>query len=223
LGIGDKLLPVPWKSFAALPSEGIFFLNQSKEQMEKAPAFDKNKLPNMADMNWGEGIFKHYGVPGYEQQGLTGYGYGYVGYGGYNSDYGGYYGDPMHLGPGPGRKEQDPYKNIFDSKTIKTISGQVIKVDQIYQPGVGLEMRLTVFVDNKDVLPVYLGPAFYIVGFERGKEFKVGDKVTVTGSQVTVRGELFMLATTLKRGNDALRLRDKDGIPQWVGWIKASD
>ena len=216
LGIGDKLLPVPWKSFAALPSEGLFFLDQSKAQMNKAPAFDKSKLPDMADMNWGEGIFKHYGVPGYEQ-GLTGYGYGY-GYGD-NS----YFGDPMHLGPGPGRKEQDPYKNIFDSKTIKTISGQVIKVDQIYQPGVSLEMRLTVFVDNKNVMPVYLGPAFYIVGFERGKEFKIGDKVTVTGSQVTVRGELFMLATTVKRGNDALRLRDKDGTPQWVGWKKASD
>jgi len=226
VGIGDKLLPVPWESFAALPSEGLFFLNQSKEQMEKAPAFDKSKLPDMADMNWGEGIFKHYGIPGYEQQGLTGYGYGYYayggyGYGGYNSDYGGYYGDPMHLNPR--RKDQDPYKSIFDSKTIKTISGQVIKVDQIYQPGVGLEMRLTVFVDNKDVLPVYLGPASYIVGFERGKDFKIGDKVTVTGSQVAVRGELFMLATTVKRGNDALRLRDKDGTPQWVGWIKASD
>jgi hypothetical protein len=216
LGIGDKLLP-------ALPSEGLFFLNQSKEQMEKAPAFDKNKLPDMTNMHWGEGIFKHYGDPGYEQRVLSGNGYGYgdYGYGGYNSDYGGYYGDPMHLGPG--RKDQDPYKNIFDSKTIKTISGQIIKVDQVYQPGVGLEMRLTVFVDNKDVLPVYLGPAFYIVGFERGKEFKIGDKVTVTGSQITLRGELFMLATTVKRGNDALRLRDKDGTPQWVGWKKASD
>ena len=217
LGIGDKLIPVPWESLAALPSEGLFFLNQSKEQMVKAPAFDKSKPPDMADMHWGEGIFKHYRAPGYEPYG---YGYGYVGYGGYNSD-GGYYGDPMHLGPG--RKDQDPYKNIFDSKTIKTISGQVIKVDQVYQPGVGLEMRLTVFVDNKDVLPVYLGPAFYIVDYERGKEFKIGDKVTVTGSQVTVRGELFMLATTVKRGNDALRLRDKDGTPQWVGWKKASD
>ena len=39
-GVGDKLFPVPWQSLAALPSEGIFFLNQSKEQMEKAPAFD---------------------------------------------------------------------------------------------------------------------------------------------------------------------------------------
>ena len=73
LGIGDKLFPVPWKSLAALPSEGIFFLNQSKEQMEKAPAFDKNNLPNMADISWGADIFKYYGAPaGYAQQGPLG-------------------------------------------------------------------------------------------------------------------------------------------------------
>jgi sporulation protein YlmC with PRC-barrel domain len=204
LGIGDKLLPVPWKSLAALPSEGIFFLDQSQAQMEKAPAFDKNNLPNMADVHWGEGILKHYGVPGYEQ-------------GDFMTD--GNAGDYGYPGP----EREDPYTKLFDSKTVKTISGQVIKVDQIPQPGAGLEMRLTVFIDNKEVLPVYLGPAFYIVGFERGKEFKIGDKVTVTGSQVTVRGELFMLAATVKRGNKVLRLRDKDGAPEWDGWKKASD
>jgi sporulation protein YlmC with PRC-barrel domain len=216
LGMGEKLFPVPWESLAALPAEGLFFLNQSKEQMKKAPAFDKKNLPNMADMSWGEGIFKHYGGPGYEHQGSMGMGYGYgYGYGGY----GGYYGYGMP--PGPGR--EDPYKKIFDSKTIKTISGQVIKVGQVPEPGFGMEMRLTVFVDKKEVLPVYLGPAFYIVGPERAKEFKIGDQVTVTGSQVTVRGELFMLATTVKRGNEVLRLRDKDGNPEWFGWRKASD
>ena len=200
LGIGDKLFPVPWVTLAALPSEGIFFLNQSKEQMEKAPAFDKNNLPNMMDMQWGEGIFKHYGVPGYEQRGPMGMGYGY------------------RYGRHPGPEREDPYQKIFDSKTIKTIAGQVIKVDQVPEPGFGMEMRLTVFTDKKEVLPVYLGPAFYIVGSEQAKDFKLGDKVTVTGSQVTVRDEPFMLAMTVKRGNEVLRLRDKDGTPEWVGW-----
>ncbi len=207
LSIGSKLLPVPWESLAALPSEGLFFLNRSKEQMEKAPAFEKNNLPNMADMHWGEGIFRHYGVPGYEQPGLTGMGYGY-GYG---------YGDY----PGPGR--EDPYKKIFDSKTIKTVSGQVIKVDKIPEPRFGMDIRLTVFIDKKEVLPVYLGPPFYILGPDQAKRFKSGDKVTVSGSQVTVRGEPCMIATTVKRGNEVLRLRDKDGTPEWVGWKTTSD
>jgi sporulation protein YlmC with PRC-barrel domain len=220
LGIGDKLFPVPWESLAALPSEGIFFLNQSKEQMEKAPAFDKKNLPDVGDMRWGGGILKHYGVPGYEQHGPMGmgYDYGYYGYGypGYGYRYGYHHGYP-------GPEREDPYKKIFDSKTIKTLSGQVIKVGQVPEPGFGMEMRLTVFIDKKEVLPVYLGPAFYIVGSEQAKHFKIGDQVTVSGSQVTRGGEAFMIATTVKRGNEVLRLRDKDGNPEWIGWKKTSD
>ncbi len=216
LGIGEKLFPVPWESLAALPSEGIFFLNRSKEQMAKAPAFDKNNLPDMTDIHWGEDIFKHYGIPGYVNRGTLGnYGYGYGDYGGYY----GHYGYPMY--PGPVR--EDPYTKIFDSKTIKTISGEVIKVDHVPDPGFGMEMRLTVFIDKKEILPVYLGPTIYIQGFAQTRYFKRGDKVTVTGSLVTVRDETFILATTVKRGDEVLRLRSKDGTPEWVGWKKTDD
>ena len=213
LGIGDKLLPVPWGSLAALPSEGIFFLNQSKEQMEKAPAFDRKDVPNMGDARWGANVFKYYGAPaGYAQEGPLDYDYGYHDY--YDSTY------PISRGLGihPARGTEDPYKNIFDSKTVKTVSGQVIKIDQVPEFRFGLQMRLTVFIDKKEILPVYLGPAFYIAGPEQAKHFKLGDKVTVTGSQVTVSGEPFMIATMVKRGNEVLRLRDKDGIPGWIGW-----
>ena len=196
LGFEEKRFPVPWASLAALPSEGTFFLNQSKAQLENAPAFDRKNLPNLGDMQWGEGILKHYGArPGYEP-GFTGYSY------------------PMY--PGPGR--EDPYKKPFDAKTMKTISGQVIRVDQVPEPGFGMEMRLTVLIDKKEILPVYLGPAFYVGGSGRAKRFILGDTVTVTGSQVTDRGEPFLIATTVTRDKDVLRLRDKDGNPEWIGW-----
>jgi sporulation protein YlmC with PRC-barrel domain len=217
LSIGDKLFPVPWKSLAALPSEGIFFLNQSKEQMEKAPAFDKNNLPNMGDMQWGTNVFKYYGAPsGYAQWAPP-------------DDYGDedYSATNYALSPGsginPASRTEDPYKKLFDSKTIKTISGQVIKIDQIREFGFGLQMRLTVFIDKNEILPVYLGPAFYLVGPWQAKHFKLGDSVTVSGSQVTVSGEPLIIAMTVKLGNEVLRLRDKDGIPEWIGWKKTSD
>ena len=218
LGIGEKLFPVPWKSLAALPSEGLFFLNQSKEQMRKAPAFDKKNIPNMGDMHWGADVFKYYGAPsGYADLDPFEYNYGYYEY--YDSNY------PISRGlgikPAPGTR--DPYKKIFDSKTIKTISGQVIKIDQVPEFGVGLQMRLTVFIDKNEILPVYLGPAYYLAGPWQAKHLKLGDKVTVTGSQVTVSGEPLMIATTVKRENEILRLRDKEGIPEWIGWKKTSD
>jgi hypothetical protein len=84
-------------------------------------------------------------------------------------------------------------------------------------------MRLTVLIDKKEMLPVYLGPAFYIVDSKQARPFKTGDQVTVTGSRVTVDGEPFMVAVTVRRGNGVLRLRDKDGVPEWFGWKNMSD
>jgi hypothetical protein len=192
--------------------------------MEKAPAFDRKNLPNMGDARWGANVFKYYGAPaGYPQEApVVGYDDDYD----YNAYYG-YYGSSypisrglgIHPVPGTG----DPYKKLFDPKTIKTISGEVIKIDQVPEFGFGLQMRLTVFIDKKEILPIYLGPAFYIVGPWQAKHFKLGDEVTVSGSQVTVSGEPLMIATTVKRGNEVLRLRDKDGIPGWIGWKTTSD
>ncbi len=220
LGIGDKLLPVPWESLAALPSEGIFFLNKSKEQMEKAPAFEKKNLPDVGDISWGANVFKYYGAPsGYAQGMPIGHDYNY----GYHEYYGSNY--PMSPGSGinPARRADDPYKTIFDSKTIKTISGQVIKIDQVPEYGFSFQLRLTVYIDKKEILPVYLGPAFYVLGSWQAKHFKLGDQVTVSGSQVTVKGEPLMIAMTVKLGNEVLRLRDQGGIPAWIGWKQTRD
>ena len=82
-------------------------------------------------------------------------------------------------------------------------------------------MQLTVFIAKNEILVVYLGPAYYLIGPWQAKHIKLGDEVTVSGSQVTLSGEPFMIATTVKLGNEVLRLRDKDGIPAWIGWKKS--
>jgi sporulation protein YlmC with PRC-barrel domain len=213
LGVGDKLFPVPWQSLAALPSEGIFFLNQSKEQMQKAPAFEKENLPDMTDTHWGEGIFRHYSAPRDEDRRPAGLAYNnYPGYGHL-------YGYEMYPGP----YKEEPFTKFFDPKTIRTVSGQVIKVDQVPEPGFGIEIRLTVYNDKKEVLPVYLGPAFYIVGSELSKNFKIGDRVTVSGSQIARDGGPFLIAISVTRGNEVLQLRDKNGNPEWFGWKRAHE
>ncbi len=203
---GDRFYPVPWESLSALPLEGIFFLNQSKEQMASAPVFDKRNLRNLTDARWGEDIFNHYGIPGYANRGTLGFSYGYYGYQGY---------------PTPPAARQDPYQKFFDPNAIRTVSGEVMKIDHVPVPGFGMEMRITVFVGPREILPVYLGPTYYVESPGPTKYFRRGDKVTVTGSQVTVRGELFVLATSVKLGSEILQLRDKEGNPEWVGWRRA--
>ena len=114
-------------------------------------------------------------------------------------------------------------EKIIGSKVINVKGEALGKIEDLVvdiDTGFGMEVQLTVFIDKKEVLPVYLGPAFFILGTEQENYFKLGDEVTVTGSQVTRGDESFMLATTVKRGNEVLRLRDKDGNPAWIGWKK---
>ena len=68
-------------------------------------------------------------------------------------------------------------------------------------------------------MPVYLGPAFYIEGSGRPKYFKMGDTITVTGSQVTVRDETFIIATTVKQGDEVLMLRN-NAWDSGVVWLE---
>jgi hypothetical protein len=62
LGIGDKLFMVPWGAMAVDQSTHEFILNVSREQPEKAPGFDKNNWPDMADPGYGSGIDQYWQV-----------------------------------------------------------------------------------------------------------------------------------------------------------------
>ena len=57
-----------------LPSEGIFYLDKSKEQLKKAPGFDKNKMPDIGNVRWGAEIHRYYSD---EYDYHNDYGYGY--------------------------------------------------------------------------------------------------------------------------------------------------
>jgi sporulation protein YlmC with PRC-barrel domain len=211
LGIEDKLFPVPWRSLAALPSEGIFFLNRSKKQLEKAPGFNKNSLPDIGDVHWGTRITQFYQASREVRREAREYDYG----NGYGYGYG--YGYWLY----PGLAQEDPFAKVFDPKSIKKITGQVIKVDQVI-PKSGImsqmEIELIVYVDRKEAVPVYLGPMWYIDSSNRRNRFKSGDEVSVTGSWITTEEEPFMIASSVKKGNKTLQLRDKDGTPVWIGW-----
>jgi sporulation protein YlmC with PRC-barrel domain len=210
LGMGGKLFPVPWQSLAPFPSEGVFFMQASKAKLEKAPGFDKDSLPDMGDVHWGEKITQFYGATR-EQRWSYEYGYG--------SEYG--------LQMYPHLTREDPFAGIYDPKTVKRISGQVIKVNWVI-PKMGIssqmEIELIVYVDRKEVIPVYLGPVWFVRGPEKARPFESGDRVTATGSWVISEGaEPFMIASCVTRGDETLQLREKDGTAIWSGWKRISD
>ncbi|MEX2260486.1 MAG: PRC-barrel domain-containing protein [Bryobacteraceae bacterium] len=61
LGIGDKLFAVPWSAFRLELEKGHFILDVDRAVLEKAPGFDKDNWPDMADRNWAAKLHRHYG------------------------------------------------------------------------------------------------------------------------------------------------------------------
>jgi sporulation protein YlmC with PRC-barrel domain len=65
LGMGDKLFAIPWSALALDTVEKRFVLNVDKELLKRAPGFDKNQWPNMADRGWGTKVYTFYGAKPY--------------------------------------------------------------------------------------------------------------------------------------------------------------
>jgi sporulation protein YlmC with PRC-barrel domain len=65
LGMGDKLFAIPWSALTLDTVEKRFILNVDKELLKRAPGFDKDHWPNMADQAWGTNVYKYYGAKPY--------------------------------------------------------------------------------------------------------------------------------------------------------------
>jgi hypothetical protein len=69
LGLGNKLFAIPWDSLRLSPHEHKFVLDVPREQLQKAPGFDKTNWPDFADRTWGTSIHSYYGrTPYWETQ-----------------------------------------------------------------------------------------------------------------------------------------------------------
>ncbi len=62
LSMGEKLFAVPWSALTLDTVTKSFKLNVSKDRLESAPGFDKDKWPNMADPTWAQSIHAYYGT-----------------------------------------------------------------------------------------------------------------------------------------------------------------
>jgi hypothetical protein len=105
---------------------------------------------------------------------------------------------------------------MFNSKTLETISGEVVSVDSMIafrgrQYGLHLMLKT-----DKENISVHLGPTWFIENFD----FKIrsNDKIDVKGSRITFEGKPAIIAMEVKKGDKILKLRDECGIPYWSGW-----
>lgn len=61
LGIGDKLLAIPWNALTLDTTRKCFLVSLSSERIKNAPGFDKQHWPSMADATWATSIHQYYG------------------------------------------------------------------------------------------------------------------------------------------------------------------
>jgi sporulation protein YlmC with PRC-barrel domain len=71
LGMGEKLFAVPWKALSLDTKNHRFTMNVSRERLDKAPGFDKNRWPDMSDPRWSSSIHEYYGTSPSSASGST--------------------------------------------------------------------------------------------------------------------------------------------------------
>jgi sporulation protein YlmC with PRC-barrel domain len=65
LGLGEKLFAIPWSALTLDIRAKKFILDIGKEKLERAPGFDKDHWPPMADSRWATELHGYYDVVPY--------------------------------------------------------------------------------------------------------------------------------------------------------------
>jgi Uncharacterized conserved protein len=67
LGVGNKLFAIPWSTLKLDTERKCFVLDVDKEVLNNAPGFDKDRWPDMSDVEWAAKIHSYYGVQPYRE------------------------------------------------------------------------------------------------------------------------------------------------------------
>jgi len=115
-------------------------------------------------------------------------------------------------GWGPGTQ----YNRMYDPKTVETISGEVISIDQ-FTPAKGMFGGIHMNMKTgKETISVHLGPSWYLENQDVKIEAK--DRVEVKGSRIAFGGKPAIIAAEVRKGQEVLTLRDESGFPAWMAW-----
>ncbi len=60
LGMGDHLFAVPWRALKQDKENKRFIIDIDVERIKKAPGFDKDNWPDMADAQWNSTVESYY-------------------------------------------------------------------------------------------------------------------------------------------------------------------
>jgi len=108
------------------------------------------------------------------------------------------------------------YYRLYDPNTVITVHGEVlgfVEITPYPRMKMGLSLQLKT---DQETFVVHLGPSWFI----KNQDLKIApkDTIEVTGSKIMFQGKPTIIATEIVKGDQVLKLRDKNGIPVWAGW-----
>jgi hypothetical protein len=120
----------------------------------------------------------------------------------------------LRLGAGAdGWDYRSLYQKMYDRENIVTLAGTVDAVEEVtprkeMSPGIQVKVKT-----KEETLVVHLGPVWFIK--EQDMKITEGDPVEIRGSSVLFDGNPVVMAAEVRRGEEKLILRDKNGFPLW--------
>ena len=107
------------------------------------------------------------------------------------------------------------YNKMYDIKTVETITGEVLNINKI-MPMKGMSYRIHLLLKSgKETISVHLGPDWFMD--KQKVKINPKDIVSVIGSRIIYQGNPAVIASEIKKGNETIVFRDKNGYPVWSG------
>ncbi len=105
------------------------------------------------------------------------------------------------------------YSTLFNPGTIGAVSGEVVRVEHAFS-GSGEDYCVHALLTTpKGQVTAILAPREYMQ--EKGLALATKDRVTITGSFISVLGKPHILTMEVK-GDRTMKLREADGRPDWA-------
>jgi sporulation protein YlmC with PRC-barrel domain len=198
LGVGEKLVAVPWSALEMRPELETARLDTDRKVLD-ALAFNQGNWPDLTNRDYARQLYEKFNREPYWEV------YGYVK-------------TEKDLSAGKNLTEAwaagSEYIQRWDPKTVVTFSGTIESVGT-FRPATGAAegYRLRIKKENGDFVTIHAGPRSFVAS--QGLYYNYGDRVTITGSQGDFEGRTVIFVGKIVIGDKTLELRGEDGTPKW--------
>lgn len=194
-GLQGRLAVVPWRSLEINPQRHVAHISIGTETLSEL-SFTPAEFPDLGEMEFARRLYETLDREPY----WTVYGYAEPE-------------APQDLGEAwqPG----SAYNQQFDPGTLNTVRGQIVSVGTFRPDATAADgLRLRVLTSDGRTVTIHAGPRKFID--QHGLLLHQGDTVEVTGSELVSDGRRIIMATQIKKDEQPVDLRTREGEPRWT-------